>query len=151
MAGKAPRDDSLLGDVETKPETYAFQCSSPTCSATTFVRLRLPVLSNEHVRLLTEKTLLNQRAEDVIKSEPARFEGHQKPTPVDVLSDLRSYLRASVGRQEPRPIKIDNKRFSLRFGKDGQACKDVLNFLGFTYEVSSWSHPSSLALANFQL
>lgn len=145
-----PRNDSLLGDVETKRETYAFECSSPTCSATTFVRLRSPVLSDEHVRLLTDKTLLHQRAEEVINSEPARFEGHQKPTPVDVLSDLRSYLRNSVERREPRPIKIDNKRFSLRFGKDGQACKDVLNFLGFKYEVSSWSHPTSLAWANSQ-
>lgn len=146
-----PRKYSLLADVETKPKTYAFECSSPTCSAITFVRLRPPVLSDEHIRLLTDKTLLNQRAEDVISSDPARFEGHQKPTPVDVLGDLSRYLRNSVERQAPRPILIDNKRFNLRFGKDGQACKDVLNFLGFKYEVSSWSHPTRPELANFQL
>jgi len=128
------RNDSFLTGAETRGEILAFECSSPTCSATVFVRLRTPVLSDEHVRLMTDRALLNLRAEEVIGLEPARFEGHKKPTPVDVLSDLRSYLKNSFEHQEPRPIKADNKRFSLRFGIDGQACKDVLDFLGFKYE-----------------
>jgi ubiquitin carboxyl-terminal hydrolase 25 len=129
------RNENFLGNVEPNFETYAFECSSVSCSATVFVRHRPPVLSDEYVRLLTDRALLNQRAEEVIESEPARFEGHKKPTPVDVLSDLRSYLKNSVDQQETRPIKADNKRFSLRFGLDGQACKDMLSFLGFKHEV----------------
>jgi ubiquitin carboxyl-terminal hydrolase 25 len=127
--------DSLLGSAAPNFEAFVFQCSSPTCSATVIVRLRSPVLSDDHIRLLTDKALLNQRAEEVIGSEPTRFEGHKKPTAVDVLSDLRSYLKNSFEQHEPRPIKTDNKRFPLRFGLNGQACQDVLNFLGFKYEV----------------
>lgn len=130
------RNESLLGNARSNTETFAFECSSSTCSATVFVRLRPPVLSEEHVRLLTERTLLNQRAEEVIASDPTRFEGHKKPTPVEVLSDLRTYMRHSFEHQESRPIKADNKRFTLRFGLDGQACKDLLESLGFRYEVS---------------
>jgi len=72
----------------------------------------------------------------VIDSEPARFEGYKKPTPVDVISDLITYLKNSVDQQESKIIKADNKRFILRFGLDGQACKEMLSFLGFKYEVS---------------
>lgn len=129
------RNESFLDNADTKTETFAFECSSPTCSAAVFVRLRPPILSDEHIRLLTDRTLLNSRAEEVIGSEPARFEGHKKPTPVDVLSDLRSYLKNCFEHRESRPIKADNKRFSLRFGIDGLACKDVLNYLGFRFNV----------------
>jgi ubiquitin carboxyl-terminal hydrolase 25 len=128
------KDESILGDAGGNAETFAFECSSPTCSATVFVRLKPPELSEEHIRLLTDRGLLNRRTEEVISSEPTRFEGHKKPNPVDVLSDLRSYLKNSFDG-ESRPIKADNKRFTLRFGIDGQACKEVLNFLGFKYEV----------------
>jgi ubiquitin carboxyl-terminal hydrolase 25 len=101
-----------------------------------FVRLRSPVLSDGYVRLLTDRALINQRAEEVIDSDPARFEGYKKPTPVDVLSDLITYLKNSADQQESRPIKADNKRFILRFGLDGQACKEMLSYLGFRHEVS---------------
>lgn len=132
--GVAARNDVVLGNAETDIETLAFECSSPTCSAAAFVRLRPPVLSDEHIRLLTDESLLNSRAEEVMGLEPSRFEGHKKPTHVDVLTDLRKYLKDSFENQETKPIKIDNKRFSLRFGMDGQACKDVLKFLGFEYQ-----------------
>lgn len=139
------RNDSLLSNAERMTETFAFECSSHSCSAMVLVRLRHPVLSDEHVRLLTDRELLNQRAEEVIGSEPARFEGHKKPTPVDVLSDLRSYLKNSFEHPEPRSIKVDNKRFSLRFGINGQACKEVLDFLGFKYQVRlSFSIPCTI-------
>ena len=130
------RNASVLGNAEPHFETYAFECSSPSCSAVVFVKLRSPVLSDDHVRLLTDRALLNQRAEEVIDSEPARFEGYKKPTPVDVISDLITYLKNSVDQQESKIIKADNKRFILRFGLDGQACKEMLSFLGFKYEVS---------------
>ena len=159
------RNGSVLGKAEKEHEILAFECSSPTCSAAILVRFRPPVLTDEHIRLLTDEALLNQRAEEVMISEPARFEGHKKPTPADVLSDLRTYLRNSIDHQESRPIKVENKRFALKFGIDGQACKDVLNFLGFKYYVcvsfrltgahelteSSYSTKSTGYLLNFKM
>jgi ubiquitin carboxyl-terminal hydrolase 25 len=129
------KNESGLGRTQATIETLAFECSSSTCSATVFVRLKPPVLSDEHIRLLTDRELLNQRTEEAMGSEPARYEGHKKPCPVEVLSDLRSYLTNSFQREKARLIKGDNKRFALRFGIDGEPCKDLLSFLGFEYRV----------------
>jgi ubiquitin carboxyl-terminal hydrolase 25 len=133
------RSEGVVGRAKDNIGTLAFECSSPTCSAAVFVRLTPPLLSDDHVRLLTDRALLSQRADEVIGLEPARFEGHRKPTAVDVLSDLRSYMKHSLEHKESRPIKVDNKRFTLRFGIDGREAKDVLTFLGFKYEVRFYS------------
>lgn len=133
--GGFAKNEMIGGKSEATVETFAFECSALTCSAVVLVRYKPPLLSDEHVRLLTDKALLTRRTKEVIDSEPARFEGHKPPTPGDVLSDLRSYLKNSLEHQEPRPIKVDNKRFTLRFGVDGLSCKNVLNFIGFKHEV----------------
>lgn len=143
------RDEAGLVNAGSHTEAFAFECSSNTCSVTLLVRFRPPLLSYEHIQILTDKAHLNRRTEEVINSDPARFEGHRKPTPVDVLSDLRSYLKNSFEHQESRPIKADNKRFPLRFGIDGQACKDVLTYLGFKYDVCIVSF-TGMMLANFE-
>jgi ubiquitin carboxyl-terminal hydrolase 25 len=129
------KNEMISGKSEASIETYAFECSALTCPAVVLVRYTPPLLSDEHVRLLTDKVLLTRRTREVIESDPTRFEGHKPPTPADVLSDLRSYLKNSLEHQEPRPIKVDNKRFTLRFGIDGRSCINVLNFIGFKYEV----------------
>lgn len=128
-------NDTVLANANSNLETFGFECSSPTCSASVFVRFRPPRLSDDHIQILTNKALLSRRTEEVINAEPARFEGHKRPTAVDVLFDLRIYLKNSFEHQESKPIKADNKRFPLRFGMEGQACKDVLKFLGFMYDV----------------
>lgn len=135
------RNGSQLEKSPPYTETFAFQCSSPTCSAAVSVRYKPPVLKDEHVQLLTDTALLSQRTREVIDAEPARFEGHKTPTSAEVLSDLRSYLRNSWEHREPRPIRVDNKRFALRFGQEGQACKEVLDFLNFKHDPPDYWLP----------
>jgi ubiquitin carboxyl-terminal hydrolase 25 len=86
---------------------------------------------------------VTQRAEEVLALEPDRFEGFKIPTAVDVLNDLRSYLKHAFEQRESKPIKLENRRFPLRFGLDGQACKEVLDFLGFKHEPENaqWLPP----------
>jgi ubiquitin carboxyl-terminal hydrolase 25 len=130
------RNDPVAGaNAESHTMELAFECSAPGCSAVVRVRYMPPVLSDEHIRLLIDGTLLSRRTREVIDSEPSRYEGHKSPSPGDVLADLRSYLQNSLDHEAPRPIKVDNKRFALRFGTGGQPCSDVLTFLGFQYEV----------------
>ncbi len=60
------------------------------------------------------------------------------PGPMDVLLDLRAYLRNSWrAKDDPKfkSINLSNKRFIVRFGPEGSACRDMLEHLGFILVV----------------
>jgi ubiquitin carboxyl-terminal hydrolase 25 len=122
-------------NTSRKGESYTFECTSPTCSATVFIRLEPPRLPSDMVRVLTDQALLKTRTEAAFKVGQERLEGFKYPSSVEVMSDLRKYLQNPWTTGETRQIRLDNKRFMVRFGPDGEGCKDLLEFVGFTREV----------------
>ena len=66
---------------------------------------------------------------------PDRFEGMKPQTPIDVLGNLRTYIINAIDAVDSRSIVLQNKRFTLGFGINGQPCKNLLEALGFTYRV----------------
>ncbi|KEF51809.1 uncharacterized protein A1O9_12146 [Exophiala aquamarina CBS 119918] len=72
----------------------------------------------------------------------------KNPTPTDVLCDLRSYLKNSwkaISDPKFSLIKLTNKRFIVRFGPDGIACRNVLEHLGFQLEPgNAWKVPEPI-------
>ncbi|OQU93969.1 A repeat-containing protein isoform 3 [Cladophialophora immunda] len=118
----------------SQDEIYTYRCSSLSCSATVTVRYSLPVLRPSDIHTLTDPSLLRQRTEDAFRERQGHTEGMRHPGPADVLLDLRAYLRNSWrARDDPkyRSINLSNRRFIVRFGPEGNACKDVLEHLGF--------------------
>lgn len=122
----------------SEDEIYTYKCSSKTCSATVTVRLSPPVLRPGDVQTLTDRGLLRERTGAAFREREGYTEGMKHPLPVDVLTDLRTYLKNSwKGKDDPkyRSISLSNKRFMVRFGPDGDACKEVLEHLGFRLVV----------------
>lgn len=117
----------------SQDEIYVYECSSRTCSATVSVHLSPPELDEDAVRTLTDTDLLRQRTEDAFRTTEST-EGMKHPLPIDVLGDLRAYLR-NCWSKAPRPISLTNKRFITRFGPAGEACREVLEDLRFTLQV----------------
>ncbi|ETI26424.1 hypothetical protein G647_03201 [Cladophialophora carrionii CBS 160.54] len=118
----------------SQDEIYTYKCSSHTCSATVTLRFSPPVLRQSDVHTLTDPGLLRQRTEDAFRERGGNTEGMRHPGPMDVLLDLRAYLKNSWrARDDPKfkSINLSNKRFIVRFGPEGSACRDVLEHLGF--------------------
>jgi len=136
----APRREQLARNewVSKNPQSndliHAFECSSQTCSASVILHIAPPILNPDAVHCLIDKDLLKQRTDEAFKMKAGQVEGMRYPTPKDVLLDLRLYMR-NARTKAPRPISIENKRFVVRFGPEGRACKDVLETLKFTYKV----------------
>jgi ubiquitin carboxyl-terminal hydrolase 25/28 len=98
------------------------------------------VLRQSDIHTLTDPGLLRQRTEDAFRERGGNTDGMRHPGPMDVLLDLRAYLRNSWrARNQPKykSINLSNKRFIVRFGPEGSACRDVLEHLGFQLVVSS--------------
>lgn len=129
----------------SEDELYAFKCSSSTCSARVTIRFSPPVLRPNDVRTLTNPDLLSQRTEEAFRRQGGQTEGMKNPTPTDVLCDLRSYLKNAWKANSDSKfslIKLTNKRFIVRFGPDGTACREVLEHLGFQLEPgNAWKVP----------
>jgi ubiquitin carboxyl-terminal hydrolase 25 len=143
------RKEERSRNTGRKGERYAFECTSPTCSATVFIQLEPPRLSPDMVDVLTNQALLKARTEAAFKVGQGRLEGLKYPSSVEVMSDLRKYLQNSWTTRDPRQIRLDNKRFMVRFGPDGEDCKDLLEFIGFTREVCR-SIPRQKGLADIK-
>jgi hypothetical protein len=79
--------------------------------------------------------MLASRTEAAFKVGQGRLEGFKHPSPLEVMSDLRKYLQNAWTSRESSRIRLDNKRFMLRFGPGGEECKELLEFMGFTLEV----------------
>jgi ubiquitin carboxyl-terminal hydrolase 25 len=133
--GEMFRKEEKANKSDQKGETYAFECTSRTCPATVLVVLEPPRLSPDMVHALTDQATLKTRTEAAFKVGQERLEGAKYPSPLEVMSDLRKYLQNAWTPRDSKPIRRDNKRFMLRFGPEGQECKDLLEFMGFTLEV----------------
>jgi ubiquitin carboxyl-terminal hydrolase 25 len=123
----------------SQDEIYTFKCSSSTCSATVTVRYSPPVLRPSDIYTLTDPELLRKRTQDAFRERGGNTDGMKEPTPVDVLSDLRAYLRNSWKAGSDAKfgsINLSNKRFVVRFGPGGESCRPILEHLGFVCEVS---------------
>lgn len=119
-------------DDGTWIDTQLFQCSSSSCSARLTVRLRSPILKPEWVALLTDGYLIKARAEKAMSEDPERFEGHAIPSALEVVSNLRTYIRNSMNNSEERRILSNNKKWLLCFG---EPLADLLLYIGFTRKV----------------
>ena len=111
-----------------------FSCSSISCSASLTTFFRPPRLKPQWVALLTDRSLIKQRAQRVMEDEPTRFEGHAVPSPTVVLTNLRTYVVNAISSPERRRILHNNKKWLLSLG---EPCSDMLKSLGFTREVSN--------------
>ncbi|QSZ31975.1 hypothetical protein DSL72_001544 [Monilinia vaccinii-corymbosi] len=89
------------------------------------------------VSLLINRQDILARGQQEIEADPTRFEGHRPLYPIQVLSNLRTYLQDAGG--EPRKqIARRNKKFRLAFGDD---CDSLLSYLGFELKLEQSSQP----------
>lgn len=86
--------------------------------------------------MLLDKELLAKRTDAAFEVKKGDTEGMKRPLPIEVLIDLRAYIRNSWTKEEQAQISASNKRFAVRFGPEGKACSDVLEMLGFELKVS---------------
>lgn len=125
-------------------ERFHYECSYLACTARVSVEITSPILSGYLVWMLTDPELLRKRTEDAIAAHPARLEGMGQPLAIDVLMNLRTYItNALEDRQRSKSISAVNKRFMNCFGVEGQPCRDILEFLEFTYKVCNLGVASS--------
>ena len=114
-------------------DTQHFECSTPSCSAKLSVQIRPCRLIPQWIELLTDPQRIKVRAEKAISEEPGRFEGVAIPTPIDVLSNLRAYIINAMKSDEVKRIFGHNKKWRLCLG---ESCAELLEYLGFTRDVS---------------
>lgn len=133
------RDGVLPVDVTPKGqavESFQYECSYLSCSATASVRVLSPVLMDDLVRLLIDTNVLAQRADEAIAAHAERMEGIARPLPINVLTNLRIYISNALNDpQRSKSISAVNKRFMACFGEEGRPCAGLLEFLGFTFKV----------------
>lgn len=122
-------EEVMLGSTA---EITVFECSAQGCSANLTIRYTPPVLREDVVHTLTDRETLKQRTDAAFRLSEGNTQGMKPPAVIDVLSDLRIYLANAWNKEQSRKdIKMSNKRFLVRFGPNGDACKDVLEFLRF--------------------
>lgn len=124
---------SISGHDSDWIDIQRFECSSPRCNAKLSIQVKPPRLIPEWVSLLTDKTLIDQRAAKAMAEEPERFEGHSNPQPLEVLSNLRQYISHALTKEAGRTILGNNKKWLLCLG---ESCSELLQYLCFTREVS---------------
>lgn len=115
-------------------ETFHYQCSYISCSAMVSLRILSPILTPEMVHLMIDPDLLRERAKQALATYPESIEGMGDPQPISVLDNLRLYISNALrNAQRGKPISAANKRFMHSFGVEGTPCKELLEFLEFTY------------------
>lgn len=121
-------------------DTQVFQCSCFGCPAKLTIRFKPPRLLSEWVSQLTDQMTIKNRAGKAIASDPARFEGHSVPQPIEVLYNTRTYIYNAMYEHEKsgKKIKSENKKWMLNLG---DSCVDMLEYIGFTCEVKTQPHP----------
>lgn len=85
-------DPNIADSSNAWEDLQCFQCSTIDCSAKLAIRITSPRLRSQWVKLLTDKSLIKSRAQQVIADSPDRFEGHGVPLPSDVLVNLGTYV-----------------------------------------------------------
>ena len=136
---------------ESSSDICVLDCASQTCSASVTVRYTPPEVGDEEVDTLINKTKLRERTEAAFQTHQGNTQGMKQPLPIDVLKDLRVYVKNAWGKEpNHKSIKLSNKRFVVRFGPNGDPCKDVLESMGFRLDevcaslihfLSQWQFP----------
>ena len=109
------------------------------CQAKVAISLRPPQLTPEWTTQLTDRYVIKTRAEKAMAEDPAKFEGIATPTPSTVLDNLGAYIRnALYDPEHSKRIKRENKKFATCFG---DACTELLEYLGFVKDEESWTPP----------
>lgn len=146
--GPAPEEVSPKGQML---ETFHYECSYLTCSIAVSVRFASPLLNEDRTRLLIDPKLLRERADEAFAAHPDRLEGVARPQPINVLMNLRAYVsHALLDSQQSKSISAVNKRFMTCFGVEGEPCRDLLEFLGFsTKNEGFWEPPRPNPWAEF--
>lgn len=140
---EAARKEQNSSDPGRKGEVYAFECTSRNCPAIVWVCLESPRLLPDMVRTLTDPAMLKARTDAAFKVGQGRLEGFKHPSALEVISDLRKYIQNTRTSKDSKTIRLDNKRFVVRFGPDGEDCKELLEFIGFTLEVCETQHQAT--------
>ncbi|KAJ5232089.1 Peptidase C19 ubiquitin carboxyl-terminal hydrolase 2 [Penicillium chermesinum] len=133
-------------------ETFHYTCSHPACHVTASLRLTSALFGSKFTELLTNPSLIKQRAAEALAAVPERPRVDDplpisvtNPLPINVLDNLRLYLTNAVKDPErsKKAIKGGNKRFISSFGFNGDPCKELFFFLGFEYREAdgSWVPP----------
>lgn len=143
-------DSKYTKGQEDSKEVYTlvehqFACTAATCPVKVQVKIVPPRLSADKIPILTNRQDTQARGQREIEAEPERFEGHRPLYPLQVLSNLRSYLR-DAARGTGKPIAARNKRFRLAFGDD---CDNLLNDLGFNLKLEQSSDPEVCILLSY--
>lgn len=117
-----------------------FECSSEGCSAIVTVTYTPPILSDKYIEILTDKDQLQERTNAAFELCKDNTEGMRQPSSLDVLSDLRVYIK-NAWEENPnrKSIKLSNRRFMVRFGPRGEACREVLEGLKFRFDEVCFS------------
>lgn len=131
IGGYTPEEITSKGQ---RVEMFHYDCSYLACPTRVIISIASPILTDHSVQLLTDPELLRKRTEDAIAAHPDRLEGTGPPLGIDVLMNLRTYItNALQGGQRSRRISAVNRKFMCCFGIEGQPCRDLLQFLEFTY------------------
>lgn len=115
-----------------------FHCSGAGCQASLSIVMLSPKLSERHVELLTDRGLIRKRAKAVIEAQPEHMEGIAIPLPLNILTNLKTYIRDAQINAAPRMIKKDSRKWLQCFGT---GCDEVLYHLGFKKEDQGWWPP----------
>ena len=84
---------------------------------------------------MTDTSKLRARFDAVVQEDPER-EGIRLATPVDALTRLRRYIKDALNPEhDKRVFPGNNKRFMEAYGLHGGDCRDLLQRLGFRYNV----------------
>lgn len=119
---------------------YGWQCSNATCQALLTTTFKLPRISAPERNLLTDTSKLRARFDAVVQDDPER-EGIRLATPVDALTRLRRYIKDALKPEhDKRVFPANNKRFMEAYGLHGRDCRDLLQKLGFRYNVRDAVH-----------
>lgn len=120
-------------------DKQCFQCTSQGCLTSLEVQFKPPRLNDEWVSQITDHKVIKLRAEQAIAKDPQRYEGIAAPTSVNVLEYLLQYTKNALFDPDPnRKIKSDNRKFATCFG---DACSELLFYIGFTKDGSIWFPP----------
>ncbi|RMD42628.1 hypothetical protein DV735_g2468, partial [Chaetothyriales sp. CBS 134920] len=125
-------------------QVYVYECSTAGCSAIVSALFTPPEISAQVVHALTDAAALKERVDAAFSTMTAHTQGMRRPLPIDVVNDLRIYIRNAWDNDPSRStIKLSNRRFTVRFGPGGQPCKGILEGIGFRLDVAAqcWHVP----------
>jgi ubiquitin carboxyl-terminal hydrolase 25 len=116
------------------------------------VRYTPPEIEDDKIEILVNPEKLKERTEEAFRTHQGNTQGMKPPLPIDVLKDLRAYVRNAWDRDpNHRAIRLSNKRFVVRFGPGGEACREVLEALGFRLDQVSCTDIALTEICFWQL